>query len=213
LAKLLFIAKTHSIILIISVPLKTLNCYFTLYKIVTLPEQISSKKYFQYFINYTYFALQHSKRDYLLLTGADFSHCIRGSITIYPTNTAIYSAQTQTCESSQFFRLLQVTACAYKIILILYSKINHVLYISNYWLLFIHKDAKWEVSFFMKPASPKSRNKFLQPCGHLHSRTFHYQQLQHLLAHDDSFYRYIAILFEPISNTFKNFNHCSFLCL
>jgi hypothetical protein len=140
-----FIANTHSIMLIISVPLKTLNCYFTLHKIVTLPEQISSNKYLQYSINYTYFALLQSKRDYLLPAGADFSNCIRGNITIYPTNTAIYSAQTQNCESSQFFWLLQVTASAYKMLLILYIKINHVLYISNYWLLFIHKDAKWEV--------------------------------------------------------------------
>ena len=35
----------HCIKLIISVPLKTANYYFTLYKIITLPEHVSSEKF------------------------------------------------------------------------------------------------------------------------------------------------------------------------
>ena len=96
------IANVHSIKLIVSVPLKTTNCHFDLCRIVVLSERISSNKYVRYSIDYAYFAIQHSKCDYLLLT--DYNRCYRGSITICPTNIRIFSANTKTCEMSFYFQ-------------------------------------------------------------------------------------------------------------
>ena len=103
LARVSLVANIHGIKLIITLPLNTAQCHFTLYKIITLPERISSNKYVPYSIDYT-FLIQHSNRDYLLLTEADFSQCYRCSSTTCPTNTVIYSARTQTCASSLYFQ-------------------------------------------------------------------------------------------------------------
>jgi len=57
LAKVSLVANAHSIKLIVSVPLKTTNSYFDLYRIVIFPQPIVSNKHFRYSIDYTYFAI------------------------------------------------------------------------------------------------------------------------------------------------------------
>ena len=69
-----------------------------------LPQPITSNKHVRYSIDYTYFAIQHSQRDYLLFTETDYNLCYRGSVTICPSNVPIFSAQTKTCEMSLYFQ-------------------------------------------------------------------------------------------------------------
>jgi len=90
--------------LIVSVSLKTTNSYFDLYRKVILPQPIASNKHVRYFIDYTYFGIQHSKRDYLLLLENDYNLCYRGSFTICPSNVPIFSAQTKKFEMSLYFQ-------------------------------------------------------------------------------------------------------------
>ena len=71
LAKVSLVANVRSIKLIVSVPPKTTNSYFDLYGIVILPQPIASNKHVRYSIDYTYFGIQHSKRDYMLFTEND----------------------------------------------------------------------------------------------------------------------------------------------
>jgi hypothetical protein len=80
-----------------------------LYRIVILPQRITSDKHVRY--SYTYFAIQHNKRDYLLYTETDYNRCYRGSVTLCPSNVPIFSAQTKTCEMSLYFQ----TSAAYSL--------------------------------------------------------------------------------------------------
>jgi len=104
LAKVSLVANARSIKLIVSVPLKTTNPYFDLYRTVILPQPIASNKHVRYFFDYTYFGIQHSKCDYLLFTESDYNRCYRGSVTICPSNVPIFSAQTKSCEMSLYFQ-------------------------------------------------------------------------------------------------------------
>ena len=85
----------HCIRLIISVPLKTANYYFTLYKVVTLPERMSYNKFVQYIVNYPYFGLHNNECD-ILFAEEYFNHCIQSSIVVCPVYSAIYNVQTMT---------------------------------------------------------------------------------------------------------------------
>ena len=69
-----------------------------------LPQPITSNKHVRYSIDYTYFAIQHSQRDYLLFTETDYNLCYRGSVTICPSNVPIFSAQSKKCEISLYFQ-------------------------------------------------------------------------------------------------------------
>jgi len=98
------VANTHCINLLFHVPLKSANRYFTLFKVITLPTLVSSDKFAQYVVDYSYFGLQISHRAYLMLTETAYSHCKKGSITICPANMPVYSTQTMTCLSSLNFQ-------------------------------------------------------------------------------------------------------------
>jgi hypothetical protein len=98
------VANVHYVKLIISVPLKTAISQFTLFKIFTLPDEVSSDKSVQYSIDSPYFGLQSSQRDYILFTEADYQHCSKGSITLCSASTPIYRANLFTCESSLYFQ-------------------------------------------------------------------------------------------------------------
>ena len=52
------VANSHCIKLIAHIPLKSADHTFTLYKIIILPERISSDKFVQYAIDYPYLAIQ-----------------------------------------------------------------------------------------------------------------------------------------------------------
>ena len=100
LAKVLTAATSHRIKLMVSVRLMSTDRCFTLYKIVTLTEYISPKRFVQYLIDYTYNAIHGNKLDYLLFTEEQYNHCTGGSNVICPIHTAIYNAQTLSCEFS-----------------------------------------------------------------------------------------------------------------
>jgi hypothetical protein len=65
---------------------------------------MSENKLFQYLVNFPYFALSHSQRDYILLTEADLRRCTEGTVTVCPANMAIYHTHTKTCETCLFFQ-------------------------------------------------------------------------------------------------------------
>jgi hypothetical protein len=97
------VANTHCINLLLHITLKSANCHFTLFKVITLPTLISPNKFAQYIVDYSYFGLQISQHANLMLTETDYSHSKKGSITICPADTTVYSAQTVTCLYSLFF--------------------------------------------------------------------------------------------------------------
>ena len=82
------VANVHGIQLIINVPLKTASQLFTLYKLSVLPTRISNN-FVQHLIDFPYFAIDISQREYLLFTEADYHRCEAGKITICPANMAI----------------------------------------------------------------------------------------------------------------------------
>jgi len=98
------VANTHCINSLLHIPLKSANCHFTLFKVITLPTLVSFDKFAQYVVDYSYFGLQISQHAYILLTETDYSHCKKGSITICPANMPVYSTQTMTCLSSLYFQ-------------------------------------------------------------------------------------------------------------
>ena len=98
LAKVLTAATSHRIKLMVSVRLMSTDRCFTLYKIVTLTEYISPKRFVQYLIHYSYIVIHGNQLDYLLFTEEQYKHCNRGSIVICPIHTAIHNAQTLSCE-------------------------------------------------------------------------------------------------------------------
>ena len=63
LAKVSIAATSHCIKLIVSLPLKSTDRYFTLYKILTLPEYISPNRVVQYLIDYPYIAIHGNQLD------------------------------------------------------------------------------------------------------------------------------------------------------
>ena len=104
LTKVSVMANVHSVNLVLTVPLKTADIYFTLFRLIALPTQISPDKFVKYSVDFEFFALQHKRRSYLLLIEGDYNRCEKGSITICPATTAVYNTQSLKCEASLFFR-------------------------------------------------------------------------------------------------------------
>jgi hypothetical protein len=98
------IGDPYHIKIILSVPLKTVNRHFMLYKILALPTRISNSMFIQNLPDFLYFGIDHIQRNYILLTDVEFSYCTRCSFTICPANKAIYSTQMITCGTSLFFQ-------------------------------------------------------------------------------------------------------------
>jgi hypothetical protein len=90
--------------LIITVTVKSTDRHFALYKVVTLPERISSNRFVCCLIDYPYFGIHNSQLDCLLLTEEQYSHCTSGNIVISPIYTANYNARTLSCASSLYFQ-------------------------------------------------------------------------------------------------------------
>jgi len=64
-SKVSIFANSNCIKLIVHIPLKSADHSFTLYKIIILPERISSDKFVQYATDYPYLAIQVSQRGYI----------------------------------------------------------------------------------------------------------------------------------------------------
>jgi hypothetical protein len=70
LATVTLIGNAHSIKIIINIPLKTANQHFSLYKIIVLPFRMSGNYFVKYSVEFLYFGIDNSHRNYILLTEA-----------------------------------------------------------------------------------------------------------------------------------------------
>jgi hypothetical protein len=102
--KTLIVADCHSLKLVMKIPLKSADRQFTLYELVATPSRISGNKFIQYQPDFSYLAVAHNRRDYLLLDETQVQQCTSGSVIICPSMAALYDVQTLTCEASLFFQ-------------------------------------------------------------------------------------------------------------
>jgi len=65
IAEAAVVANVYHVKLFISVPLKAAYHQFTVHRIITLPERISSYKFIPYTTDYTFLGLQTGQRDYI----------------------------------------------------------------------------------------------------------------------------------------------------
>jgi len=91
LSKVSIVANSNCIILILHIPLKSADHHFTLYKIIILPERISSDKFVQCAIDYPYLAIQVSQHGYILCSVKDYSKCATSIINVCPLDSAIFN--------------------------------------------------------------------------------------------------------------------------
>ena len=105
LIKVAVVANGRSVSVVLTVPLKTADSHFTLFKLYALPTLVSPGKFVTYTIDYPYLALQPDQRSYLLLTEAEYNRCNKGRITLCFERTVVYSSQLLNCEASLFFHV------------------------------------------------------------------------------------------------------------
>jgi len=86
------------------VPIKTANQHVTVYRIIGLPNRIGKNKFVLYQIDFPYFAIGSSQRDYALLTETELQQCTSGTVTVCLVSTAFYDIQTATCPLSLYFQ-------------------------------------------------------------------------------------------------------------
>jgi len=84
--------------------MKTTEQLFSLYELVALPEIIAEGKFVKYLLEYPFFGLSLSRRDYVLLSAADVQKYTKGSPKVCPANMPLYDAKTHSCEASLFFQ-------------------------------------------------------------------------------------------------------------
>ena len=111
------VATLHDIKLILHIPLKSQEQRFTLYRIIILPERISSERFIQYSVDHAYFGLNNNQRDYILLTEAQFNHCTKGSIVMCSANTPVYHNPMITCIGNLYFQSKNKSLCQRKLFL------------------------------------------------------------------------------------------------
>ena len=104
LIKVTAVGNAHGIQLILEVPLKTESQSFTLYRIIALPTPVFNDTFAKFELEYEYFGLSRSQRDYVLMTSADLQKCNAGRITICPADRALYDTRSMTCESRLYFQ-------------------------------------------------------------------------------------------------------------
>ena len=88
--------------LVMNIPIRTTEQLFSLYELVALPEIIAEGKFVKYLLEYPFFDLSLSRRDYVLLLAADVQQCSKGSPKVCPANMPLYDAKTPSCEASLF---------------------------------------------------------------------------------------------------------------
>ena len=102
-------ADHHNIRLLLTVPMKTFDRHFTLYRLVTLPHRVgNSRNFVQLMVDFPYLLIGDSKQRYLLYTQADVERCTGKSISVCPVDTQVYSTAVLTCELSLFFQKEEV---------------------------------------------------------------------------------------------------------
>ena len=71
LFKVTTVGNAHGIKLILEVSLKTESQSFTLFRIIAFPTPVLNDTFALYELEYDYFGLSHSQRDYILMTEAE----------------------------------------------------------------------------------------------------------------------------------------------
>jgi len=102
LIKVTAVGNAHGIKLSLEVPLKTESQSFTLFRIIVLPTQLLNDNFPLYQLEYDYFGISHSQRDYTLMTAAEVQKCNAGSIIICAADRALYDTRSITCESKLY---------------------------------------------------------------------------------------------------------------
>jgi len=80
LIKVTAVGNSHGIQLILEVPLKTESQSFTLYRIIALPTPVLNDTFAKFELEYEYFGLSRSQRDYILMTTADLQSVKRAAL-------------------------------------------------------------------------------------------------------------------------------------
>jgi hypothetical protein len=75
LIKVNVVGSMHDIKLILKIPLNTAGQYFTIFKIIALPTRVCNDTFAIYKLDFDYFGLAHSQRNYILLTASDIQKC------------------------------------------------------------------------------------------------------------------------------------------
>jgi hypothetical protein len=83
-------ADHHNLRLLLTVPMKTFDRHFTLYRLVTLPHRVgNSRNFVQLMVNFPYLLIGDSKQCSLLHTQAHIERCTGKSIQICPVDTQV----------------------------------------------------------------------------------------------------------------------------
>jgi hypothetical protein len=104
LIKVAMLGSLHNVKLLMHVPIKTANQHFTVYRIMGLANRIGKDKFVLYQIDFPYFVIGTSQRDYALLSETELQKCTTSTITVCPVSTAFYDIQTTTCPPSLYFQ-------------------------------------------------------------------------------------------------------------
>jgi hypothetical protein len=83
------VGTAHSIKLVLEIPPKTESQRFTQFRMIALPTRVLNDTFAVYQLEYNYFGLSYSQRDYVLMTAADVQKCHAGSITICPADRVL----------------------------------------------------------------------------------------------------------------------------
>ena len=102
------VRNSHCIKLILHIPLKSADRHFKLYKIIILPERISSGKLVQYAIECSYLATQVIYHGYIPFTEKDYSKCATSTITVCALDSAMFNTQRLTVPLAYFSRVQTV---------------------------------------------------------------------------------------------------------
>jgi hypothetical protein len=124
LIKVTSVGTAHGIKLILEVPLKTESQRFTLFKIIALPVRVFNNTFALYQLEYDYFGLSYSQRDFLFLTTADVQKCHTGSITLCPADRAWYDIRSITCEAKLYFQATTKDGPWKRILMLRYEKLT-----------------------------------------------------------------------------------------
>jgi len=109
------VRNSHCIKLILHIPLKSADRHFKLYKIIILPERISSGKLVQYAIECSYLATQVIYHGYIPFTEKDYSKCATSTITVCALDSAMFNTQRLTVPLAYFSRVKTANNCVREI--------------------------------------------------------------------------------------------------
>ena len=102
---ILVFSYCNGVKLVMSVPLKTYERHFYMYKLITFHHKISNlDNYFQLTAEYDNLVLDDSNERFLLWKEADLKKCRGKGIMICPADKPIYGRNVLTCESSLYFQ-------------------------------------------------------------------------------------------------------------